>query len=415
MYQSRDSFNFFSDVLVGKLIPNQYQLMPNVDDIFELEFALGELNNYNDEELIERSGFIGMVNGAATNHFKIGMAASLDIFNRKSVRTRSFFSKGRFSTGYGLHSLFPYRGKFHAQLVKGIINVIGLKPGETLLDPMMGSGTACIEAQSMGINAVGVDISPFCYLMGSSKSEALSGDFVSLERAALNLEKTTEFIGNFYGSKEIFNVFLEGRKIVLLAYLDAMGYARRVEAKTVADKFPEVLNRYIATIKAFSALRQELNLPIGIGTYYLGDARKLFLENESVDGIITSPPYSFAIDYIENDLPQLEFLGVNIDELREELVGLSGGKRKTTRISVYLNDIRRILSEMSRVLKPGKYCVVVIGSNEIQTGGILFHKELISFAPEYGFDLVKVMLKPIRGIQNSMTEEYVIFFRKKMT
>lgn len=406
------NFDFFTKSFLSELIPTKYQLIPNVDDIFELEFALGELNKLNDNELVERSAFIGKVNGEETKHFKIGMAASLDIYNNKSIRTRSFFSKGRFSTGYALHSLYPYRGKFHAQLIKGIINVIGLNPDDTLLDPMMGSGTACIEAQMMGINVIGIDISPFCYIMGCAKSEAMMEVPTSIVRAIHNLEDTYKFIEGYKGSNKIFDVFNGGRLIVLLAYLDAMGYARRVVDKTVVDKFPEVLQRYDHTIKSFWSLKQQLNLRIGEGKYYLGDARKLPLEDSVVDGIITSPPYSFAIDYIENDLPQLEFLGINVEELRQDLIGLSGGKKKADRIDAYLIDMRTIFSEMSRVLKPEKYCVVIIGSNEIQTGGILFHNELISFAPKYGFSLEKAMLKPIRGIQNSMTDEYVLFFKK---
>jgi ubiquinone/menaquinone biosynthesis C-methylase UbiE len=412
MLPPASSFDFFSTSILAGIIPLRYQLMPNVDDIFELEFALGELNLLSDDELIGRSAFIGRVNGMETNHYRIGMAASLDIYNNKSIRTRSFFSKGRFSTGYALHSLFPYRGKFHPQLVKGIINVIGLKPGDTLLDPMMGSGTACIEAQMMGIDAVGIDISPFCYIMGSAKSVAMMEESNSIDRAIHNFENTCKFIANHKGSNEIFNVFKGERLVVLLAYLDAMGYARRVTDKTVIDKFPEVLHRYEHTIRNYWSLKRQLNLRIGASRYYIGDARKLMLDDNSIDGIVTSPPYSFAIDYIENDLPQLEFLGVTIAELRQGLIGLRGGKKKADRIAAYLTDMRTIFSEMSRVLKIGRYCVVIIGSNEIQTGGILFDKELISFAPEYGFTLKKAMLKPIRGIQNSMTDEYVLFFMK---
>lgn len=412
MISSFSSYDFYSASILAGIVPPRYQLMPNIDDIFELEFALGELNLLSDDELIKRSAFIGKVDGIETNHYKIGKAASLDIYNNKSIRTRSFFSKGRFSTGYALHSLFPYRGKFHAQLVKGIINVIGLKPGDTLLDPMMGSGTACIEAQMMGINAIGIDISPFCYIMGSAKSEAMMEESNSIDRAIHNFENTCKFIANYKGSIEIFDIFKGARLIVLLAYLDAMGYARRVTDKTVIDKFPEVLHRYENTIRSFWSIKRQLNLSIGAGSYYMGDARKLMISDNTIDGIVTSPPYSFAIDYIENDLPQLEFLGVNVAELRQYLIGLSGGKKKADRIAVYLKDMRTIFSEMSRVLKTGRYCVVIIGSNEIQTGGILFDKELISFAPEYGFSLKKSMLKPIRGIQNSMTDEYVLFFEK---
>jgi ubiquinone/menaquinone biosynthesis C-methylase UbiE len=93
-------------------------------------------------------------------------------------------------------------------------------------------------------------------------------------------------------------------------------------------------------------------------------------------------------------------------------MGLRGGSNKADRITIYLADMQNVISEMARVLKPGKFCIIIIGSNEIQTGGIRFEKELSSFAPKYGFSLKKLMLKPIRGIQNSMTEEYILFLQK---
>ena len=56
--------------------------------------------------------------------------------------------------------------------------------------------------------------------------------------------------------------------------------------------------------------------------------------------------------------------------------------------------------------------VVIIGSNEIQTGGIRFEEEIKKLAPDCGLSLDKMLHKPIRGIQNSMAEEFVIFMRK---
>ncbi|NJN94336.1 MAG: hypothetical protein HC875_09720 [Anaerolineales bacterium] len=407
------SFLFFSDNLSNKLLPMGYELMPNVSDIFELEFALGEINLLVEDELIERSAFIGKVNGVPTRHYKLGLASSLDIYNNKSIRTRSFFQKGRFSTGYGVHSLFPYRGKFHAQLVKAIINIIGLKPGDTLLDPMMGSGTACIEAQTMGINAIGVDISPFCKLMASAKSIALTTEPTMLDRAVENPHEAAQALARYVGKTEELEKFSGHRKIVLLAYLDAMGYARRVKDQAVGDKFPEVLSRYKHTINEFARLRQELGLDLGQARFEIGNTCNLTLEDESIDGIITSPPYSFAIDYIENDLPQLEYLGVNVENLRKNLMGLRGGNKKKDRIETYFSDLKLALAEMSRVLRTGKYCVIVIGSNEIQTGGIRHEVEIKNIAPTYRLKLVKEMIKPIRGIRNSMTEEFVLFFQKE--
>ena len=405
-------FDFFSNSITRQLIPDKYELMPNVADIFELEFALGELASLTDDEIIQRSAFISKVNGLDTNHLKIGLASIQDIFNQKSIRTRSFFKKGRYSTGYAVHSLFPYRGKFHAQLIKAIINVISLNSNDILLDPMMGSGTACIEAQLMGINTIGYDRSPFCYLMASAKSQAITRRFEALDRASEDPKKSRDFINNFKGNNEIMDIFPTNKLIVLLAYLDAMGYARRSASKDISITFPEVLNRYIQTIDRYWNLQAEIELEIGKGTFEIADARNLPLTDSSVDGIITSPTYSFAIDYINNDLPQLEFLGIDIDNLRNDLIGLRGGRRKSDRIAAYLEDLKVMLIEMARVLKFNKYCVVIIGSNEIQTGGIRFEEEIKKLSPDFGLSLEKMMHKPIRGIQNSMTEEYVIFLKK---
>lgn len=58
------------------------------------------------------------------------------------------------------------------------------------------------------------------------------------------------------------------------------------------------------------------------------EALEIGLPNESIDCVITSPLYSFAIDYVENDKDQLEFLGYNTKELKTTLIGLKG-KNKT--------------------------------------------------------------------------------------
>jgi len=43
------------------------------------------------------------------------------------------------------------------KLTRVMINLIGLKKGETLCDPFCGTGTTLLEAESMGIHAIGLD------------------------------------------------------------------------------------------------------------------------------------------------------------------------------------------------------------------------------------------------------------------
>jgi tRNA G10 N-methylase Trm11 len=143
-----------------------------------------------------------------------------------------------------------------------------------------------------------------------------------------------------------------------------------------------------------------------------GDVLDLPLPIESVDAIVTSPPYSFAIYYLENDRPQLEFLGFDIDELKTKTIGLRG-EDKAEKIKNYFVAMNKAIEEMSRVLKSGKFCVIVVGSNEIQTGGIKLEKEFCTFAEDHNMMLRRDLVKSIQGIQNSMREEHVLFFQKQ--
>lgn len=105
-------------------------------------------------------------------------------------------------------------------------------------------------------------------------------------------------------------------------------------------------------------------------------------------------------------------MGYDTDELKQQTIGLIGGKSVPRRVEEYFKDMRTIFHEMARVLKRGRCCVVVIGSNEIQTKGIRHEVEFAKFGEEVGFRLFWNMVRPIEGIRNSMRDEYVMFFQK---
>jgi len=74
--------------------------------------------------------------------------------------------------------------------------------------------------------------------------------------------------------------------------------------------------------------------------------------------------------------------------------------------------MNKVLSEMYRVLKKDKYAVIIIGSNDIQTGGIRLETQIEEMALKHGFVLDQKIVKPIKGIRNTMKEEYILFLRK---
>jgi len=109
------------------------------------------------------------------------------------------------------HWIYPYKGKFHPQMIRALLNVIKMRKGEILLDPFVGSGTAVLEAQIMGINGVGIDISPLCVLISKVKTESVSV-----------LEKIKKY-QNFYLKSEGINLpeIHEAVKECLLKYREA--------------------------------------------------------------------------------------------------------------------------------------------------------------------------------------------------
>lgn len=401
-----------SNVLFG----SEYELIPSVNEVFELEMAYLERKALDKESLVERSAYFKSVDGKLTRHFLLCSAHANVVHKDGSPMSRAYFSNGKFSTGYCTHGLFPYRGKFHPQLVRGLLNIMGVRQGETLMDPMCGSGTANIEAALMGIDSFAIDVSPFCQLMTRVKYDAMTVDTDTL--LAIN-GKANELFDFFTAgdiSKRVARIKsaekIKVYEICLLAFLDAMGYARRVSQGTHRDLFAKVLSRYLRTIADLHSNAHFKDLRIGrVEVIREGDTFDLPIKDASVDGVITSPPYSFAIDYAKNDEPQLLYLDCDVGALRSRMIGLRG-QRKSEKLEIYFKDMERVCYEISRVLKTGKYLALIIGSNTNQTGGIRLEGRVIQSCEKNGLRLVKSILKPIRGMRNTMKEEYILLFQK---
>jgi len=399
--------------LIEKLFSKNYQLIDGTDEIFELDLALWEYEVLSKEELINRSAYLKLVGGKETTHFKTCNLQNLeDVHKNSSFRTKIFFLDGKYSTGYATHSLFPYRGKFHPQLIRALLNILEIKPGNVVLDPMAGSATVSVEANLLGIDSISVDLSPFCELMGRVKTFALDLDFKVLQ----SIVKDPKELLTKFNKSRVPDYFVSNKndgkrayyEIILLAFLDSMGFASR-SSSSIEQLFPRVLERYISTIRNFQEARQKLDLKIGKSKILQGSVLNLPIEENSVDAIITSPPYSFAIDYLKNDQPQLEYLGHNLESLREEMIGLQGHGVEN-KLEIYFDKMNMALQEMGRVSKKNAPIVIIIGTNDIQTNGVRLETRVIELAGKQNLKFELDLIKPIRGLQNTMKNESILFF-----
>jgi tRNA G10 N-methylase Trm11 len=160
----------------------------------------------------------------------------------------------------------------------------------------------------------------------------------------------------------------------------------------------------------YDEISRELGLSLGHVVIERGDARALPLRDNSIDGVITSPPYAIALDYIKNDAHALQALGLDVREIRGQFIGLRG--QMNERVHLYNEDMKKSLEEMARVLKPSKFALIVIG-NATYKGSTLKSVELITkHAGEIGLRLTKSIDKNIFGLYNVMQKEKVLIFKK---
>ena len=150
-----------------------------------------------------------------------------------------------------------------------------------------------------------------------------------------------------------------------------------------------------------------------------GDARNLsWIQDRSVDLVITSPPYLCAQDYIKTmRLQDLFFHGEDLAQLATSEIG-ARAKRKGNRnrvVDTFYQDIHASVAEIDRVLKPGKYFCMIIGqgkgkiTHDIDTVSAIRKDILDSFPFDLLFETArKISYKTVR-IGGVDTETLLIF------
>jgi len=393
------------------------KLFRHVQFIYELELGLWELSSLGAKYVTG--------DGDLRNIFLLDVADEMTLLRRTAYFERigdrisdyaiiTSKNRTRSINQYLTHWIYPYKGKFHPQMVRALLNIIGLKPQETVLDPFIGSGTTALEAQLLGINCIGFDISPLCVLQTRVKTESLwvldriqeakeqvlSAVKPSLFKGSVPMSVTTaieqiqdEQVRNFYKLAE------------LLAHSDVVRRKREF-----VPSFIRNLQLMLASVRDYAHVVKELGLQLGRVDIRQGDARYLPLPDESVDGIITSPPYSIALDYVANDAHALKVLGYDLKELREQFIGVRGIGAK--RLALYNEDMVVALSEMYRVLKPNRYLVLVLGNATYQGKEVKTVEFVTDVCRQMGLDIVRSIEKTIFGLYNVMQSEKILVFRK---
>lgn len=290
-----------------------------------------------------------------------------------------------------LHQLAPYVGKLKSGMVHALLDEF-TKPGDVVLDPFVGSGIVPLQALVQGRKAWCNDLSEYAYALtlgklsapmseadGMAQAEAVIAE-VESKCGKVKIDEVPDWVAKFFHPetlRETLSAFHACRKLDL-PFVQAclLGILHHVrpgflsypashltpylrEKKYPPDEYPEMYAYRDLASRLRAKVRRAYRRPPS-QTWTRGDFRvdkvnsvQLPYAPESVDAVISSPPYFGALDYARDNRLRLWFLGV--DNWREL------DKRLTANESVYLPQMRQCLIEMFRVLKPNAHCVLVLG------------------------------------------------------
>jgi DNA modification methylase len=333
-------------------------------------------------------------------------------------------------------------------------------PRLRVLDPMMGSGTVLALAKARGHLASGIDIDPLAILIGEvwttpiDKENTRSIADRVLKKAKSDFKKrsqkggypahadreTKKFIRYWFDSysrRQLASLAgaiqaVRSRKTrnALWCAFSRLIIAKQSGASLALDLSHSRPHRYFKTAPKkplgnfMSAVDFVLKNCLSLSDQSrgrqtkvkLGDARDLKIKSNTIDLVLTSPPYLNAIDYLRCSKFSLIWMGKTSPEIRRirgESIGSEVGhyderpgeatqelltslrlkdklsSRHKAILRRFIQDMDAVIRETSRVLKPGGKAIFVVGENTIRGAYIRNSKIISALAVQAGLKLKK--------------------------
>lgn len=421
-------------------------------------------------------------------------------------RLQDYFAIREEPSLYLTHYFHPYKGKFHPKMARALLNYVHSGASGRVLDNFAGSGTLLVEASLMGIDSVGVEINPLSCLMCRVKCDSLRLKPFQLRQLVDEyMGMLEEEIGNWEHEKkgglpfpgfkidsrwvsetsQRINIKLKNtlrnktsvvpqvliaRKLLdnihdtvvkdflLLALSGTISDIARRTREDFLEVFRKRLYDLYLRIFLFQELNKVLKIQTGKTEVYVADARDMkMIEESSIDGIVTSPPYAVALDYIKNDYPQLLLLELieSIEQIEDNLIGnprlnlkrkevveeatnwreqlrnlsktgwdivaqlfSDGNPQAGLRTLKFFKDIYSALGEMRRVLRSGGKAAIVIGNNHFAVRGRIIEvpnaQVLAEMSESLGLAMDKIIDRKLhKTSEGIIREEAVVILRKE--
>jgi SAM-dependent methyltransferase len=427
---------------------------------------------------------------------KIGRRIINGHINRIDPHDRSF------------HDWYRFVLSFPPHLVRNYIKDFGLKGKHVILDPFCGTGTTLVEAKRLGIQATGVEANLFAHFaslvkvdweidpdllktgarnIGNSTLRSLKADGIddnspckgrleditlrTLDTEAsrllltnsispLPLHKTLVLLDSFkkHQNQPYYRHALLALANALVFRISNLHFGPEVGVGKPKIDIPVVASWLTDVERIANDLKLVRNKSFPGSRVYLGDARNIskIIQPNSVDAVITSPPYpnekdytrttrleSVVLGFIKNKTelremkktlirsntrgvykddeddkwiagyPEIEHIAESIEKRRKELGKNSGFERLYWKVTkLYFGGMARHLADLRSVLRPGAQLAYVVG-DQASYLRIMIHtgRLLAEIVQALGYELIRIDLFRTRyatATRERLNEEVVV-------
>jgi site-specific DNA-methyltransferase (cytosine-N4-specific) len=380
------------------------------------------------------------------------------------LRDKTLDFKG-IPAGQGLYGIHPYPAMFHFLLVRKFIRELS-NEGDLILDPFCGSGVSAVEAMLNSRNYVGYDINPLAVLIAKVRTTPiptekalklleliLKQDLKGYEIPSFPnieywfdedvIEELAKLRAVIFGIEEVSlqNLFKVAfsETVRLVSRVDRGEFklvrAKKVKKQDVKLIFEAIARRNIVRLSVLS----KLPLKASVDIQQLNVLEGLPLKDESVDLVITSPPYGDSkttVAYEQFSKLSVKWLGLDngfenhqlgakekgyeqelpSEELSECLEKIKKADPKRAReVYSFYADLYRAIENISRKIKPGKHAVVVVGNRTVRGVELPTDRICASFFRHFGFVHIATLVREIsnkRMPAGTMKYEYIVILQK---
>ncbi len=382
---------------------------------------------------------------------------------------------------FGVYGIHPYPAMFHYLVVRRLMDEFS-KEGELVFDPFMGSGVAAVESLIGGRRFVGYDINPLAVLIAKVRSTPLESRALlfALKLIVENYERTEPTEVHFHN----IDYWFDAETIESLSKLKQAIY--KIEDSDIRDFFKVAFSEAVRKVSRtrfneFKLLRKENHEPQdAIRVFYELSRRNIALmsdfyrrnppktteieleardvlgnlplEDESVDFVVTSPPYGDSkttVAYGQFSRLPLRWMGLDEKVDRNSLGGRAKevhhelpsetlyravaeirerSEKRAREVLSFYADLFEAVKVIARKLKAGKAACFVVGNRRVKGLELPTDKISADFFEHCGCEHHKTLVRAISNkrmpLENSPTNirgkkdttmryEYIVIVRKR--